>query len=489
MPFIRVRLVALSCAAFLVACPTMTPGVDAGLGDVGIADTRPSTDARADDGGSPDTGAPDASATDAAVTDSSAIDASTPAHRIDDIVALLAGSPADAVAIEAALHDVAWSEGWPLHEGTRWLFATRYDDGPSGVSVVGDINGWTPGRWPAESSATGVHFWVVVDESDFDVSPVGSKYKWHTAPDDYRAPPESVAYGYDAFGEFGWVRPPLDQPHLERFVAFRSAFLEDARAFRAYLPAGFVAGSAAAAHLRTLFLHDGQNVFDPGAFYGGWHVDDALAAHPDVVALAIDNAPDRMDAYTHVVDTIAGSTVGGRADDYARLVGEEALPFFRARYGIVAEDDSLMIAGSSLGGLVTMYFAMEHTISFGCGAALSSTVGWGSFSPTADSSRALARAWSAAAGHGTTALYLDTGGGVTGACFDGDADGIDDDADDADNYCVNVQMRDVLRGLGYADGTDLTYAWAPGEGHNEAAWAARVPGALTACTAMGWTAP
>jgi hypothetical protein len=79
----------------------------------------------------------------------------------------------------------------------------------------------------------------------------------------------------------------------------------------------------------------------------------------------------------------------------------------------------------------------------------------------------------AEAGHGQTALYLDSGG--SGDCFDGDGDGIeDDDPSASDNYCENLQLRDTLAEVGYTFDEDLFHWWEPEAPHNEAAWAARV---------------
>jgi hypothetical protein len=405
--------------------------------------------------------------------------------RIDAVVAVLEG--VDGAAIDSALHDVAWREGWPLAEGGRWLFVTRMDDRPAGVALVGDINGWSTTRHVATRSADGVHYWVVVRDDELDAPAVGSKYKWHVPSDgSYRPPLEATQYGFDGFGRFGWVRAPLDVGHLEQFPDFRSAHLEGPRAFRAYLPAGLEPHGAAAARARTLLLHDGQNVFHPDAFFGGWRVDETLAARAtDVVAVAVDNAPDRMDAYTHTPDTIGGSRVGGRADDYLALLVDEALPFFRARYGIEARGQSLMISGSSLGGLVTLVAVQRDLEGVGCGAALSSTVGWGSIADGAGGDETILRRWSGL----HAPLYLDSGGNVAGGCFDGDGDGIEDDADDSDNYCVNRQMVRALEASGYVLGGTLVHEWAPGAEHNEAAWAARFAGALDACSRMGWRAP
>ena len=50
-------------------------------------------------------------------------------------------------------------------------------------------------------------------------------------------------------------------------------------------------------------------------------MDEALAspAFSDVVALAVDNAADRMDAYTHVTDDIGTGAIGGGAGHLGRL--------------------------------------------------------------------------------------------------------------------------------------------------------------------------
>jgi hypothetical protein len=411
------------------------------------------------------------------------IDAS--ARSFDAVLAEI--ESCDPARFDGAMQDVAWSEGWPLAGSGRWLFATRLDDAPAAASVVGDLGGWDTSRWPATRCGDGTRFFAVIDESELTAPAVGSKYKWYVARDgSYRAPDEATQYGFDSFGRFGWVRASRGAAHLEQFPAFRSRHLEAPRTFRAYLPAGFEARSGAALAVRTLLLHDGQNVFHPDAFFGGWRVDEALAARgSDVVAIAVDNAIDRMDAYTQVTDDIGGGVIGGRADDYLALLEEEALPFFRARYGIVAEGRSLMVAGSSLGGLVTLVAVERELAAMGCGAALSSTVGWGSIDPRAPMGRAIVQSWT---GHHAP-LYLDTGGDVSGSCIDGDGDGVEDDADDSDNYCVNLQMLRALSAAGYVRDVDLSYAWEPRASHNEAAWAARFGAALDACERMGWRAP
>ena len=401
---------------------------------------------------------------------------------LDDVLARLraAAAASDAAAI---VQEVAWTSGWPLLDGERALFVTRWDDAGGAVSLVSDLNAWDTAAHPAETVAGTFHV-VLLDLTAATTVPEGAKYKWWASTDVYRAPPEATAYGYDAFGEHGYVRPPLDAAWRERFPDHTSAHLELARTVRALLPAGFTPGAA----VRTLLLHDGQNVFHPDAPFGGWRADEALAdaRFADVLVVAVDSVADRMDAYTHVPDTIGGSLTGGRADGYIAMLRDEVLPFVRSRYGVEATGGSLAIGGSSLGGLVTLYLALEEPSLAGCAIAMSPTLGWGAFAGSGVSEALLPRFVSA--GHGPVAIYLDSGGSVSGACMDLDGDGVFEDSDDSDNYCVTVQLRDALEAAGHTHGADLFHWHAPGAPHREDAWAARLPMALDACATSGWVA-
>lgn len=448
-------------------------------------------DVRAPDGGATDGGAVDGfaagdaamstdggSASDAGtLSDAGSADAGADAGTsiVDELLGRLTDPGLTAEGAETLLRDGGWSHGWPVRETGRWLFVTRWADAPGAVSWVGDANGWDTSAHPTATDASGTLRYVVVATA---ADPRGSKYKWFAPADTYQPPPEATAYGYDEFGEHGWVAPPTEAVYFERFPALTTAALPAPRTVRARVPAG---GPDAAA--RVLLLHDGQNVFDPDAIWGGWRVDEALTGDfAGVLAVAVDNAPDRMDAYTHTADTIGGSTVGGAASDYLALLEDEVLPFVRTRYGVAATGDSLMIAGSSLGGLVSLYIGTERPSLAGCIGAMSSTLGWGAFA--ADGSEALIHRFTARPSY---AIYLDSGGSVSGTCGDGDGDGVFEDSDDSDNYCTTIQLRDRLLGLGAESGVDLAHWHEAGAPHNEGAWRARVPRMLEACAAMGWS--
>jgi predicted alpha/beta superfamily hydrolase len=396
-------------------------------------------------------------------------------NLIDTVLAALGDASRDPAALDALFDQVAQGPGWPLHLGQRWLFVRRWDGTPASAVLTGDWVSWSTTALPVTVSASGAHVYVLIDQSAGDSAPSGL-YKWWAG--DYQSPPDSTAYGYDEFGLFGYVERPATV-HLERFPGFASATLAP-RTIRVLVPE---------APARTLLLHDGQNVFDPGAPYGGWRAAQALAAPAlaDVLAVAVDNTPARFDEYTQVADDPGdGSLVGGKGDDYWALIDDTILPFVRTRFGVTASGRSLAVAGSSLGGLINVYGALEQPGRAGCVIAMSSTLGWGSLA--ADHDASLIERWQPEAAHAPVALVLDVGGGVDGSgCLDSDGDGVNDDGNDGDNYCVNAQMNDVLTFAGYLAGTDYAFFWTPGATHDEAAWAARLPGLLATCTQLGWT--
>lgn len=100
------------------------------------------------------------------------------------------------------------------------------------------------------------------------------------------------------------------------------------RRVRVYLPADY--DSAPGRDYPVLYLHDGQNLFDDDAPFGEWQVDetlDALVARGDlegVLAVGIDNTPERVAEYTPDVDPQYG---GGRGDAYLRALVERLKPW------------------------------------------------------------------------------------------------------------------------------------------------------------------
>lgn len=346
---------------------------------------------------------------------------------------------------DATVRAEADEDGWPVPVASgRVVVSTD----PTFDEVAGDFDGWAGTALQPDDGFA----WAVLPDA------AGDRYKLKGG-DTYASDPWARAYAYDEFGEITFVAPPADA-HLERWPIVDGADLAP-RTVRVWVPAE--------EPTHVLYVHDGQNLFDPDAFFGGWRLHES--APPAMLLVGIDNTADRMDEYTHVPDDI-GEVVGGRGDDYATLLRDEVRPRVAGRYGEPAVVGTM---GSSLGGLISLHLALHDAGDYAFAASLSGTLGWGSIGLTNET---MIERY-AAAGHQPIAIYLDSGGGGV-TCADSDGDGIDDDDLEADdNYCETLQMRDVLDAAGWTlpgegGDVDLVHWHEPGATHDEAAWAARV---------------
>jgi len=427
---------ALIVVAMLVACadgsgpvPTGSSGVGGDAGDGGASAQSTAAGqgaATSANGGAAPTGS------------GSGGETASSAGQTEELDALLARLRADR---DGTLVAESLEGGWPVRvEGGRVVVSTD-----PGLSVVaGDFDDWAGTPLAVDE---GFSWGILPDEP-------GARYKLK-AGDAFATDPWSRAYGYDEFGEIPYVAPP-GEAHLERWPVVSGGDL-DTRTVRAWVPA------AEATHV--LYVHDGQNLFDPDAFNGGWHLQDV--APSAMLLIGIDNTSARMDEYTHVADDIGNGPIGGRGDAYAAYLTDVVRPLVDDRYG---EPATIGTMGSSLGGLVSLHIALLDPDTYSFAASLSGTLGWGSI--RGDNETIIERYESA--GLQSIAIYLDSGGGGD-SCEDADGDGTsDDDPSAADNYCETIQMRDALATGGWTFDVDLFHWWEPDATHDEAAWAARV---------------
>ena len=371
--------------------------------------------------GRPDTGVPD--------DDTGSVDETLP--------------DAESIILEAraggdAMLSLSQRYGFPVETQDGWVFLCEAQSANIGLGYLD----WS--EYPMDCT-DGVCSYI-------DADAVGG-YKF-VIKDTWASDPWSRAYQYDENGEMSLIAP--DGAHLERHFGIKSTVLE-ARTARVWVPKGEIS--------HTLYAHDGQNLFDPEAIWGGWHLQDAVPTGMMIVGL--DNTAARMEEYTHVPDHIDGEKYGGEGDEYADLIEDELRPLIASEYG---EAPKVGLLGSSLGGLISLHVAQRYEGEYDFAASMSGTLGWGSIE---DHNETIIERY-AAAGHGSTAIYLDSGGSGT-TCADSDGDGInDDDLTASDNYCETLQMRDTLEAAGYTFETDLWHWHEEGAEHNEMYWADRV---------------
>ena len=137
-----------------------------------------------------------------------------------------------------------------------------------------------------------------------------------------------------------------------------------------YLPADY--GTQPRKRYPVLYMHDGQNVFDKASsFSGEWGVDEALdrlkAAGRDPaggIVVAVDNdSQHRSDEYIPWYN--AEIKAGGQGGAYVDFLAKTLKPYVDARYRTLADAAHTGVAGSSLGGLISVYAALKYPRVFG----------------------------------------------------------------------------------------------------------------------------
>lgn len=127
----------------------------------------------------------------------------------------------------------------------------------------------------------------------------------------------------------------------------------------------------------TLYMHDGDSAFV------NWRLDETAAALikdnqiDPMIIIYVPNGgtqDDRFIDYTPTRD--ANYRVGGKADNYGRMLVEEVKPFIDSNYRTLPDAANTGLGGASLGGLVTLYLGMKYPNIFGRLAVLSPSVWW-----------------------------------------------------------------------------------------------------------------
>jgi predicted alpha/beta superfamily hydrolase len=233
---------------------------------------------------------------------------------------------------------------------------------------------------------------------------------------------------------------------------FKSEFVRERRSFIVYLPPGYDA--KAARRYPTLYFHDGQNVFDKATSVGEeWRVDETAQAlieageiEPLIMIGIYNTGEHRISEYTPT--TLPGKG-GGEADAYGRMLVEELKPLIDQKYKTLPGAGSTGMAGSSLGGLLTIHLGLKYPTVFSRLAVLSPSVWW--------DQRMILGQVSSLPAKLPIRIWLDAG-----------------TAEGEEVVRDSRALRDALKGKGWVEGQDLAYQEAEGGQHNEGSWAKRV---------------
>src|SRR5213075_2601036 len=148
-------------------------------------------------------------------------------------------------------------------------------------------------------------------------------------------------------------------------TAFLIPQLKRTRRVWIYLPPGYATTQR---KYPVLYMHDGQNVFDDAtSFAGEWGVDETLDSistqKREIIVVAIDHGgPKRINEYCPYDMERYGK---GEGDQYVDFLVNTLKPFIDKNYRTVKDKSGTFIAGSSMGGIISMYAVLKYPKVFG----------------------------------------------------------------------------------------------------------------------------
>ncbi len=130
-----------------------------------------------------------------------------------------------------------------------------------------------------------------------------------------------------------------------------------------YLPAGYTSSTN---RYPVIYMHDGQNLFDTySSGYGEWGIDeflDKVAPGKECIVVGIDHGGSERISEYDPYDSRYGK---GRGIDYTEFLVKTLKPYIDANYRTKKQAKHTTVAGSSMGGLISMYAAIKYPDVFG----------------------------------------------------------------------------------------------------------------------------
>jgi predicted alpha/beta superfamily hydrolase len=237
------------------------------------------------------------------------------------------------------------------------------------------------------------------------------------------------------------------QPYRGTTVVGDVRILRGERDLYAYLPPSHGSGK----RFPVVVMHDGLNLFDePLSHAGEWQVDEtmeALAAEGvEAIVVGIPQQSDRRSEY-------AGPT----AEAYLRFLVDTVLPQVREAFDTDDRREATGLAGSSLGGAISLHGLYAHRDTFGFA---------GVFSPAFSFDEGRLFDLVTREPPPAARIYMDVGGNE------------DREREIRERYVTDYErMCELLKEKGFEDNDLRTVLDADGI-HHESAWARRLPDAL-----------
>jgi len=327
---------------------------------------------------------------------------------------------------------------------------------PAGSHVISLRASVPPWSWSAGAAMTAGpgETWTLTTAAvtaPFEFKPLLDDQAWSLGPN-YRASPGATVDVYPRFMQ--------QNGQYSRAYDFASQILGNTRGIWIYLPPTYLENTLA--RMPVVYMHDGQNLFDPAYAFNGttWQASQAIdggandGSIAEAILIGIENTADRISEYTPVPDPTQ-SPSGGDGEKYLQMILQELKPKIDHDLRTIPDRAHTFMIGSSLGGLISAYAGVAHADVFGGIGAMSPSTWWdgdwlvGDVGMTPATPRPLR-------------VYVDSG----------DSGPSNDDVTDTASLAAEYQT------LGYAKGSTLDYVVQAGGQHSETYWAQRLPGAL-----------
>ncbi|MBI2389083.1 MAG: alpha/beta hydrolase [Deltaproteobacteria bacterium] len=338
---------------------------------------------------------------------------------------------------------------------TKTVLRVHYPAGTKTVTLRGSTAPWTWEKGAAMTAGEGDTWTLETDAltADAEWKPLLDDSTWSRGPN-YKV---KVGTTVDVWPHFVTVKGKVEK----RWPAFASTALSSTRGVWVYYPPTYLEN--ARARFPVVYMHDGQNLFDPSLAFGGneWKVDETMDAAAEdgsireAIVVGPENTSQRIYEYTPTSNASYSPSGGG--DLYLKLLVDELKPKVDSELRTLTARESTVIIGSSLGGLISAYAGTKKAATFGLIGAMSPSTWW-----DGKAILGLVSASKDAASH-PLKVYVDSG----------------DSGSSSDDMANTKLLADAYRSIGYVDDVTLKYVVQKGATHSEVYWAQRLPGALS----------
>ena len=337
---------------------------------------------------------------------------------------------------------------------TKTILRVHYPAGSKTISLRGSIAPWTWEKGVAMAPSAD-------DTWTLETTTLSAEAEWKPLLDDTtwsRGPNYKIKPGttLDVYPHFVTTNGKVEN----KWPAFKSTVLGNTRDVWVYFPPTYLENTRA--KFPVVYMHDGQNLFDPAKAFGGneWKVDETMdaaaesGAFREAIVVAPENTSQRIYEYTPTSDP--EYTPSGGGDKYLKMLIDELKPKVDAELRTLPAREDTAIIGSSLGGLISAYAGTTSTSTFGLIGAMSPSTWW-------DSKVIIGRVTATkTASLKPLRVYVDSG----------------DSGSSSDDVANTKQLADAYASIGFIEGTTLKYVVQTGATHSEVYWAQRLPGAL-----------